>query len=431
MKHSRHLSRLLAVLALAALPGIAEEPLTWEACVRLTAEHNPALVASRAKVRSAESAVGVAHSALLPQFSATASADRSYNDTREEDFITSYAAGLTVEQSLYSGGRKSAVVNSAKAGLAQQIAAASDSAAGITFALRSAFFDVLYFQELVSLLDTIEARRGNNLELVELRYEGGREHKGSLASSEASLFDAQVQLKQANRAVSASCRILAHTAGLTPVPEGVVITGVLGRATMPGDTDMEGLARKTPGYISSQASRTAAETRLAEARSGSRPNLSLAGSGGRSGDEDAFEEECWSVSLKLSFPFWSGGRTSHEISQAKADLLEAEANVADVLNGQLTGLTEAQRSLADAADNVGVQENYVAAAQIRAQIARQQYEDGLLSFENWVVIEDDLIAKRKQLLGAQRNASLAEAAWWKATGYDVFAELDIETGGEE
>ncbi len=421
----------IAMLALMTSLSAAEQPLTWEDCVRLTMHHNPALAASSAKVESAESAIGVARSALLPQFSAGASADRIYRDSREDQEATTYGVSLNVEQLLYSGGSKQAALRSARASRDQQVSLASDTGTRVTHDLRRAFIDVLYEQQLVALLGTIEARRQDNFELVELRYEGGSEHKGSLASSAASLFDAQVQLKQADRAVSVSQQILARTMGLTSIPDGGAITGNLERVSLPDNVELEQLAQETPVYDASLASRAIAEAQLADVRSGRRPDLSLMGSAGRAGDENAFDEDSWSVGIKLSFPFWSGGKTSHEIRKAKAALREADAYIADTLNERVRMLAEAQQSLADAADNVGVQAKYVDATDIRAQISRQQYEDGLLSFDNWVVIEDDLIARRKLLLGAQRNALLAEAAWWETTGFSVFSMNSDRTGDEK
>ena len=80
---------------------------------------------------------------------------------------------------------------------------------------------------------------------------------------------------------------------------------------------------------------------------------------------------------------------------------------------------------------MAVQKKYVEASDIRAEIARQQYEDGLLSFENWVLIEDDVISRRKLLLDAQKNAMAAEAAWWKAIGYNAFAEIGSALRGDK
>ena len=70
------------------------------------------------------------------------------------------------------------------------------------------------------------------------------------------------------------------------------------------------------------------------------------------------------------------------------------------------------------------------AAEIRAEISRQQYEGGLLSFENWIVIEDDLITKKEKLLDARKSALLAEAAWWQVIGQEAFSKAKPRTGDE-
>ena len=51
-------------------------------------------------------------------------------------------------------------------------------AARIRSDLKSAYSDLMYAQENRDLARKILARRKDNLDLVELRFEGGREHKG-------------------------------------------------------------------------------------------------------------------------------------------------------------------------------------------------------------------------------------------------------------
>ena len=59
------------------------------------------------------------------------------------------------------------------------------------------------------------------------------------------------------------------------------------------------------------------------------------------------------------------------------------------------------------------------AAQVRAEIARSQYTSGLLAFEDWDLIENDLIENEKQALLARRTAARAAAAWDRALGKGV------------
>lgn len=419
----QHLAQWIIVAFVGSLNAV-EQPLTWEDCVRLTATHNPSLAAASANVDAASSAISIERSALFPQLSANASAMQSGAD--KETSI--YGASLNVEQLLFSGGKKKAAVRSAIAGLDSETALQTGSQSDVTYALRSAFINVLHAKERVTLLAKIEARRADNLELVELRYEGGREHKGSVASSQASLFDAQVKGKQAMYSVSVNRLILARQMGLVSIPEESIVEGSLMQVSLPEEADLETMAQGVPAYRASQATLSRAEAQLSEARSGYWPEVSLVGSIGRYGIDDRFDDNRWSAGIKLSVPIWSGGQTRHEVQKATAVLQAADAERAEILNERVRMLAEVQQAFSDADDNVEVQAKYAEAAEIRAQISRQQYEGGILSFENWIVIEDDLIDKKEQLLDARKSDLMAEAAWWRTIGYEAFSQTNPGTG---
>ena len=56
---------------------------------------------------------------------------------------------------------------------------------------------------------------------------------------------------------------------------------------------------------------------------------------------------------------------------------------------------------------------------MRATIARSQYTSGLLKFEDWDLIENDLIDNEKQWLTDQRDAVRAQTGWDRARGQGV------------
>jgi outer membrane protein TolC len=126
------------------------------------------------------------------------------------------------------------------------------------------------------------------------------------------------------------------------------------------------------------------------------------------------------VGLKLTFPFWPGGKNVHEYQQSKANLAEAEATLFGTENTLVAELTQVLLDLRNAAEDVLVQQALLRASEIRAEISRAQYANGLLSFDNWDIIEDDLITRSKLLLDVQRNALVAEAAWWRKSGMSAF-----------
>ena len=406
-------------LPLAWAVNAPAETLTWEDCVRLAAGHHPALVAAAEQVRAAEYAVGGARAARRPQLSLGASAEHAEQDG-ESAADASLSAAASAEQALYTGGRLAASVESAQAALDRARADYDSAAANLTYDLRGAFADLLYAQEQAALLGKIAERRRENLELVRLRYEGGREHKGSLAMTEASSYQAEIEQRQAERQVESARRVLARTIGLPDDDRALTISGVLAAGPAPDTVDWEELAKLTPAYFQGEASIRSAAAAVQSARSGYRPDISLSGSAGRSGDTDAFDTDRWTVGVRLSFPLWSGGQTRAAVARARAQQSAAAAQQVDTLNGLISDFSERLQAFRNATENVTVQTRFAEASDLRAGIARELYGAGLLTFENWDVIENERISYQRRLLDVQYTAVVAEAAWQKAVGRGVF-----------
>jgi outer membrane protein TolC len=97
-------------------------------------------------------------------------------------------------------------------------------------------------------------------------------------------------------------------------------------------------------------------------------------------------------------------------------LAAAEASLADTRNSQRTRVDQSLQSFQEAVEALAVRRQFLEAQELRATIAREQYGNGLLKFDNWDIIENDLINRQKSLLETRRQAWRAEAAWWQVTG---------------
>ena len=80
-------------------------------------------------------------------------------------------------------------------------------------------------------------------------------------------------------------------------------------------------------------------------------------------------------------------------------------------------------ALRNAVEMVEVQRKSLAAAEERAKISRAQYSIGLLSFDNWTIIEDGLVQAKNRHLDACWAEGRAEAAWVQALGGTLEDEL--------
>ncbi len=67
-------------------------------------------------------------------------------------------------------------------------------------------------------------------------------------------------------------------------------------------------------------------------------------------------------------------------------------------------------------DRVEVQRKFLAAAVERSRIAEAEYSIGMLLFDNWIIIEDQLAQMRKAYLEARAGELIAEARWLQSKG---------------
>ena len=56
------------------------------------------------------------------------------------------------------------------------------------------------------------------------------------------------------------------------------------------------------------------------------------------------------------------------------------------------------------------------AALERSKIAEAQYSIGFITFDNWIIIQDDLVRAKRSYLDARAAALQAEASWIQAKG---------------
>ncbi|MFH1723994.1 MAG: TolC family protein [Elusimicrobiota bacterium] len=407
---------MAAVLAFAVFSPPAEAgaaALTWEAAVAEASRNNPSLAAARESVRRSEAAYRGSYNAFLPNVSASAGYSKSDADSSVQS--NSYSMGLSARQSLFSGFRNKASVDGSRANL--EIARCDLQAgwAQVSYDLRRSFAEMLYAQDRVTLTETIAGRRKENRRLVELRYEAGKEHKGSYLRIKAAYREAEFEAAKSARALKVAQRELATALGREDF-DVLRATGSLIAPLADGDPDVDMLARATPDYRRAAARVASADASVTIARSQFIPEVSASASASRSASDWPPDSDRWSTGISLSLPLFSGGGDYYDVKGAQAARRQSRASLSDVRNGLVSRLLNAHTAYRDAVDGTEVQREFLNAAEVRAEIARSQYTSGLLTFEDWDIIENDLINNQKSLLSSLRSAALAGAAWDLAKG---------------
>ncbi len=400
--------------ALAVNSADAQDTLTWEECVRMAKKNHPDLISAAEAVKQAEADLDIEVSAMLPDISGSGSGKRGKSAGGKTN--NSYAWSVSGQQLIFDGFRTSSGVSNAfKAVQAQKynyFVISSD----IRLALRNAFVELLRTQELVPLTEQIAGRRSENLELVKLRYEAGREHKGSLLTAEADLAQAEFEVSQARRSVTLAQRELLKELGIGRMkPLKAKGEFSIGK-DYSAKPDIDDLADTTPSLKELIARKEAARYNLQSAESDFFPQIYLDTSIGRSGATVLPRNKAWSAGMSVSLPLFEGGSRVTEVTKARSRLHQAQAEERSGRDTVLVTLEGAWKGLLDAIAKVEVEKKFLEADEERAKIAGAQYEKGLISFDDWVIIENNLVSSKKDYLTARAGMLSSEADWIQAIG---------------
>ena len=411
-----HCLSVAAALLFLAGRLCADDALTWQDCFSQTVSNNIDLSVGRLKLLEAEAALKKQESVNYPQVSANAGrsfgqSDKEHNNWNNDE---SLSASLNASYTIFDGFGNRARVTRTEAELYAEKANFDQTRSNVEYDLRKAFSDLLYAQELVTLVKGIADQRADSARLVEMRFEGGREHKGSLLLKQAQLADALYSVGEAQRAVELARRRLASMMKQTVYPD-FTVSGELRTNAPPTDISMDELARQTPSYHSAEANIKAFEQGFIIARSARFPqvtaNASLFGQG-----ETDIKTKGWQTGLAVSLPIFTGGQLSQDIISAglkrEQSRLDAENTMLDLLNSLQAAITVYRNRY----ESLSVQDAQLEAAQLRATVARAQYQQGLISFQDFDTIENSLVTSQKNWLSSRLAADQAEAAWRNAMG---------------
>jgi outer membrane protein TolC len=392
----------------------AGDNLTWEDCIREAARNHPDLIAAGEEVKQSEAGKSIAASALFPQVDASLAATTA--KTASGDTNDNYSYGMTGQQLIFDGTK---TVQDVKAALEDINASKQNfkyASVTVRYNLRSAYIRLLKAQESLKITEEIYEIRRSNLELITLRYESGLEHKGALLTAEADLASANYQVLQAQRNLEVAQRRLTKEMGRKQFTPVFVKGDFEVRSKGEGKPDFEAIAQNNPSLRKISAQENSAAFSLKSAYANFSPELLGQAGAGKSSAHWPPENDDWNAGLTLSVPIFEGGLRLAQVSQAKAYLNQIKENKRSIRDSLVLALEEKWALFKDALTNVGVQYKTLIATEERSKIAQAEYSLGLITFDNWTIIENNLVTQKNAYLDARADALTAEAGWIQAKG---------------
>jgi len=412
---------LLSAMLLIARPLYAAQELTWEDCLRQAAIHHPDLLSARESIRQSRDVKTITASGLWPQASANLTLARSKAETSTglSSKTNSYAYGVSGSQLIFDGFK---TINNVKAS-AQNVEASRWNfqyvSSQVRLRLRTAFVDLLKAQDLIKLTQDIYDIRKKSVDLISKYYNSGMENTGSLLTARANLAQAQFEVDQALRGLQVAQRDLLKEMGAGDL-EDVRAKGELNsRLEYHEKPAFEVILDHNPQLLQIAAQTNAASFDVRSSQGNFWPALSLVGGADRTDSHWPPKGAGTNVGVELTWPLLEGGSRLAQMDQAKSYYRGLQDQQQSLRDSLYLSLEQAWANLQDAIGQVGVQEKFLEANEERSRIATQQYSTGLLTFNEWTIIEDNLVSSKKTFLNTQANALLAEANWVAAQGRNL------------
>ena len=427
----------LAIFCCSLNKAWADEAILWDDCVKQAKLNHPDLVSVKEKVNQAIAAKEITRSAVIPQITGNAAENTSNGigvnaSGSSGQGLTSlqggsgggggngpntrYTYGADLQQLLFDGFKTSYSLSSNQRTIEANRYNYDVTSSNIRLRLRTAYANLLAAQELVKVTEEIKARRDQSLALVKLRYESGQENKGSVLTSDADVAQAVYGVNQANRSVYLAQRQLIKEMGKKTFAPFIAAGDLDIKERSPLRPDFEKLCEVTPLLQQLIEQKEAARFGLKSAKAGFYPQIFLT-AGESNSNTNAFpDQNQYSIGTSLTLPIFDGGNTIATVAKAKATLGQTEADERSGRDGVIVTLSNTWTLLQNAIENVGVQQKVLTAAQERAKIAEAQYSIGLVSYNDWIIIENNLVSAKTSFVNAQLSALVAEANWVQAKG---------------
>lgn len=400
----------LSTLAFLSLPlQLMAESLSWNAAIDEAARENLEIKVAQSNLRSFEYLEKKSKSGFLPEISATG--NYTYDSTALPKI---YSGSLTATENVFSGFSDLTKIDQAKANKESSRLSLDSIKSKISYDLKSAFVGLSYAQKLIKLTEDIIKRRESNLKLVQLKFESGRENIGSLNLAKAYLAEAKYSHLQAMNNLSVAKTQLGQLLGRSDAKNLSVSGSIPLRQVdykVGSNLNFKNLIQDSPEIKKSLIDVELKKLSITLANSAFYPTLDLQQNVTRSVREGSSANNTWAISASINFPLFNGGKdyyTFKSLTEEYRSSVLAQKNTEDA---SVTKLELAYANYQEAQMKLEVDQAFVIAGNSRQRIAEAQYNNGLITFNDWDIIENDYIARQKSLLLTEKSRVIAEANW--------------------
>ncbi|WP_232475830.1 TolC family protein [Flavisphingomonas formosensis] len=330
MMVKRRLARLMLWLAAPLALSTTAHATTLEEALAAAIAHAPEIAAADADADAANARLEQAKAGRLP--TATLSGTIGYGRLDPRGFfgldaanVTPRAAQITVEQPLFTGGRVSAGIDQARAGIAGAEAGQIGIRSQLVMAVTQAYGDVLTAAHMVDLYGRLVIQTTEIERQARLKFRAGESPSTDVSQAGARLAEARAGLARAQGMQVSAQAHFRNLTGLEPVDLQPLPPNPVLPATL--DEVMDAAIRSNPALAQSEASLRAAQAAARGARAERLPTVGVFVEGATVRDQffPDYRADSATVGIRARWELFSGGRVSGKVAETDSSVRAADA----------------------------------------------------------------------------------------------------------
>ena len=413
---------------------------TLNDCISIAIDGKRTVLSAELGVVSASKGLKASFSGLLPSIQAATSAGKTQfpervsispdyanfdlnnltlpNDTIRTDHFNTFSAGLTLNQTLYDGGRSWNQVQQAKINL--DIAKLNQRLIRIQVIQKviQSYYGLLKAEKLLDVSEKNLEMSNQQLSLVKKQFDLGVVKRTDLLKAEVVIGQARVDMLNKKTSLQNARRILFNDMGLQDFGQQItVIENDWIMPNIPTSSEILALLKgQNPSLLISKARVGLNDLSYKLIRGLRMPSMNTSmnySASGQTSNElfDALKDD-WSIGLNLSIslPIYNGSTLSIQQQQADLSRQQSEHSYITLLNDLRVQAELIRETLNNYSEIIPLNQSVVASAQEDLKLARERYSLGSTTILEVLDAQVSLIRSNSTLINTVHDARIQEAS---------------------
>jgi len=400
-------------------------------CIGIALDNKQTLYSAELEVQSAEKGVTGSYSGLLPSVNLSTSSGRTHYPEQETislDFennkldtsvsrsTSSMSTGLSINQTLYDGGRSFNTVRQARTNLDIARLNQRQTRIQVIQNVASSYYGLLQAQQLLDVAEKNLNLSEQQVDLVQKQFDVGAVRKTDLLKADVARGQAKVDVLNRKTAMDNARRQLFNDMGMQDF--GQSISAVADEWTdvqVPSSADALVLLKtKNPSLLIQQSRISLGVLQVKMAKGVRLPSLGASMSYSTNAeDSDALMEAVkndWIVGMNLSLtvPLYSGSRLSTSQQQAKLSQQKSENDYITYLNDLRVQVELLRKSLENYSEIIPINQSVVVSAEEDLKLVQGRYSLGSATILEVLDAQVSLIRSNSNLINTVHDARIRE-----------------------